>query len=311
MAAVLPEYHTAVMPGEVTANLITKEDGIYLDATAGGGDHAERILENLSAKGKLIGIDRDQEAVDICRRKFAGNKRMQVYKASFSEIEKVCGQQDLSGAFFDLGVSSHQLDSPARGFSFERGNPLDMRMDQSRGITALEYLLHTEERELEKALKRNSDLKRARALARAIKDLAGHDSASDLLHQAADRLYPRGVRNRMGLLARIFQALRMEVNRELEEIRAGLNSAVNLVEPGGRICVLTYHSVEDRLVKKLLAAYEQSCICPREFPVCACGGNHRKLRKISRKPLVSSPEEVRQNARARSAKLRVVERIGN
>jgi 16S rRNA (cytosine1402-N4)-methyltransferase len=283
------------MQKEVIGNLIIDRKGTYLDGTLGGGGHAELILEHLDMSGRLIGLDRDKDAIKFCSRKFEGEKRMTIHQTLFSSMGSYCATDELSGVLLDLGMSFHQVTSTSRGFSFEKGKSLDMRMDADRGPTALDYLLIVSEGDLASALRANSDLRRARSLARAIKARVNQNSDSNLIEQAVKDVYPHGVRNRESLMARIFQALRMEVNCELSEIEKGLESAVECVKPGGRICVIT----------------QNSCICPPDIPVCICGNNHRRIRKITKKPLLPSQKEIVQNKRARSAKMRVVEKLEN
>jgi 16S rRNA (cytosine1402-N4)-methyltransferase len=212
---------------------------------------------------------------------------------------------------FDLGVSSHQLDERSRGFSFEPGAPLDMRMGPDAETGALEWLKAVSEEDLARAFGANSDLERPRALAKRVKLLLSEDPAptSDLLRRAVDGIYRPRDGERAGLLARVFQAIRMEVNRETGEIRDGLTAAVNALAKGGRVCVLSYHSVEDRVVKEVFVEFERDCVCPSDLPVCVCGGNRRRLRKVVRRPQVASDAEIASNPRARSAKLRVMEKV--
>ncbi|MFC1585177.1 16S rRNA (cytosine(1402)-N(4))-methyltransferase RsmH [Fibrobacterota bacterium] len=301
-------FHVPVMPGEVIENLIKDRDGTYVDGTLGGGGHAALILKNLSNRGRLIGLDRDRDAVGFCREKFAGERRMSIHNTLFSSMDAICAGHKLSGVLLDLGVSSHQLNSPDRGFSFESGLPFDMRMDRESGRTALDYLDTTCDKDLARALSRNADLKKARSLARALKKSSGSCRDTSLIHRALDQVYPRGLRNRPGLLARICQAIRMEVNHELDDIKLGLESAIQNMKPKARLCVLTYHSAEDRTVKQVLVQHEKSCVCPPAAPVCMCGGRNRKIKKVHKKPLLPSLEERQRNRRSRSAKLRVVEK---
>ena len=304
-------YHLPVMAEEVLEFLITDPEGLYLDATLGGGGHARKILDRLGPGGGLIGLDRDMEAVQRNRIAFAGDARVRIHQAEFSRLGEFCPAGGLTGALFDLGVSSRQLDEKARGFSFSPGTELDMRMGQGQGPTAAEMLAAWDEEELAGILWRNADIEESRRLARRIKALAdeGHVMTSDLVRKAVDML--PGVRSdrRNSLLARVFQAIRMEVNQEMREVGSGLEAAVLALRKGGRLCVLTYHSVEDRKVKETLARFERDCLCPPGLPVCICGGNRRILRKSVRKPVLPTAEERSANTRARSAKLRAVEKV--
>ena len=303
-------YHLPVMADEVIAHLITDPDGIYVDATLGGGGHALRILDALSAKGSLIGLDRDKEAVDRNKIQFTNEPRMAVHQAEFSRLGEFCEPQSLSGTLFDLGVSSRQLDSKARGFSFSAGTELDMRMGDV-GPDAVEMLRQWDEWELSSVLRRNADIDQAKKLARNILNqiAAGTELNSDLIRKAVEMLPGVHGDNRNSLLARVFQAIRMEVNDEMGQVERGLHAAVKSLRVGGRICVLSYHSVEDRKVKETFAEYERDCICAPNLPVCMCGSNNRRLKKVVRRPLLPTKNECAQNPRARSAKLRVVEKV--
>jgi 16S rRNA (cytosine1402-N4)-methyltransferase len=302
------------MADEIVEHLVIDKDGAYLDATLGGGGHAARILAALGPRGKVIGLDRDMEAVERNRKAFADEPRMRVERSEFARLSEFCPPGSLSGALFDLGVSSRQLDARERGFSFAPGTALDMRMG-SEGATAADLLRAWDEWELASVLRRNADIEEAKRLARHIReelDALGEGDGgfdSDLLRRAVDRL--PGVRpdNRNSLLARVFQAIRMEVNDEMGQVEAGMRAAVAALKPGGRLCVLSYHSVEDRKVKETVADFEKECICPPGLPVCVCGRNHRRLRKVLRKPALPAKAEMDRNPRARSAKLRVLEKV--
>lgn len=303
-------YHLPVMADEITELMVIDPDGAYLDATMGGGGHSVRILEKLGPGGALIGLDRDMEAVDRNRKAFADEPRVRVERAEFSRLGEFCAPESLAGALFDLGVSSRQLDAKERGFSFTPGTALDMRMG-SEGPAAADLISGWDEWELASVLRRNADVVEAKRLARNILAAveAGDEMNSDLIRKAVEKL--PGVRddNRNSLLARIFQAIRMEVNDEMGQVEAGLKAAVASLRTGGRLCVLSYHSVEDRKVKETFAEFERDCICAQNLPVCVCGSNHRQLRKVLRKPGLPTDAERDRNPRARSAKLRVMEKV--
>lgn len=313
----MTDYHRPVLEQEVADFLVRDPGGAYLDATLGGGGHSRSLLARLDAAGSLTVFDRDPVAIAHAVPLFGGDARVRVHQAPFSRIGEHCAPESLAGALFDLGVSSRQLDDRARGFSFEPGGALDMRMGPDAEASALEWLRAASEEELATCFRRNADLDRSRSLARRIKAMlaeAGADSAgtlpgSDMLRRAVQETYRPRDEERARLLARVFQAIRMEVNREADEIRTGLSAAVAALVPGGRVCVLSYHSVEDRAVKEVFVALERDCVCPRELPVCMCGGNRRQLRRVVRRPLEASPEETAANPRARSAKLRVMEKV--
>lgn len=303
-------YHLPVMADEIVEHLVIDKDGAYLDATLGGGGHTARILAGLGPAGRVIGLDRDAEALERNRRIFAGEPRLRIERAEFSRLAEFCPPESLAGALFDLGVSSRQLDAKERGFSFAPGTALDMRMG-SEGETAADLLKGWDEWELASALRRNADIDEAKRLARHIREAieAGEEPGSDLIRRAVERLPGVRADNRNSLLARVFQAIRMEVNDEMGEVEAGMRAAVAALRKGGRLCVLSYHSVEDRKVKETLAEFEKDCICPPGLPVCACGGNRRRLRKVLRKPGLPTRDEMDRNPRARSAKLRVMEKV--
>jgi 16S rRNA (cytosine1402-N4)-methyltransferase len=320
-------YHLPVMAQEIVEHLVIDKDGAYLDATLGGGGHAARILAELGPQGRVIGLDRDMEAVERNRKNFADEPRMRVERSEFSGLAGFCPPGSLAGALFDLGVSSRQLDAKERGFSFAPGTALDMRMG-SEGATAADFLKGWDERELAGVLRRNADIEEARRLARRIREEieavaapgssarpsgapagTGADLDSDLIRRAVDKLPGVRADNRNSLLARVFQAIRMEVNDEMGQVGAGMRAAVAALRQGGRLCVLSYHSVEDRKVKETLAEFEKECICAPDLPVCVCGRNHRRLKKILRKPALPTQAEMAANPRARSAKLRVMEKV--
>jgi 16S rRNA (cytosine1402-N4)-methyltransferase len=298
------------MADEIVEHLVKDKDGAYLDATLGGGGHSARILAELGAGGTVIGLDRDMEAVERNRKNFADEPRMRVERAEFSRLAEFCPPESLAGALFDLGVSSRQLDSKERGFTFAPGAELDMRM-ASEGASAADLLKSWDEWELASVLRRNADIDEAKRLARHIlaEMESGAEMGSDLLRRAVDKLPGVRADNRNSLLARVFQAIRMEVNDEMGQVEAGMRAAVAALKRGGRLCVLSYHSVEDRKVKETLAAFEKDCICAPGLPVCMCGGNHRQLKKVLRKPGLPTQAEMDRNPRARSAKLRVMEKV--
>ncbi len=332
-------YHVPVMLKEILTYLMTNPSGTYLDCTLGGAGHSRAILERLSEEGKLVCIDRDAQAIEQGKEILGNSAKVKLIQSRFSEASDHVNPNQLDGALFDLGVSSKQIDDRQRGFSFEENTPLDMRMNPDEEGGAWEYLKSVSEEDLAWALKSNSDIQASRKMAREIKQsvaqaatrvvilsekessdtengMKDHSNSSqensirsDLLRVAVERSVKLNHNNRSQILARVFQAIRMEVNDELNEIRTGLNKVVHNLKPGGRICVLSYHSVEDRAVKETFALFERDCICPSELPVCQCGSNHKKLRKVLRKPLTATTLEIKTNPRARSAKLRVMEKV--
>src|SRR5690606_22249630 len=283
----MTDYHRPVLAQEVADFLVRDASATYLDATFGGGGHTRVLLDRLAEGGAVVALDRDPEAVERGRTLFADeirSGRLRLRQTPFSRLSDHCAPGSLAGALFDLGVSSRQLDARERGFTFEPGAALDMRMGPDAERTALEWLRETGEEELAAAFRRNSDLERSRALAKRVKELLREtpEAGSDLLRQTTQEVYRPREGERAGLLARVFQAIRMEVNREAGEIRE---------------------------VKAVFGALERDCVCPPGLPVCVCGGNRRVLRRVVRRPLVASPDEIAENPRARSAKLRVMEKL--
>ncbi len=310
------DYHVAVMVDEVLDGLLIDTKGIYVDCTLGGGGHFGRLLAGLEPEGMLLGLDRDREAVELNLAKFADEPRARIAQARFSELKAACGRWgvfpgSVTGVLFDLGVSSHQIDSGRRGFTFASGHALDMRMNQGEGSTAAELLQEWDEAELARIFWRNGDISQSRRLASAIKTRLAQGAAPDsgLLRAAVEEAAGGSPEKRNQMLARVFQAIRMEVNLELPEVEAGLSQALEMLKPGGRMAVLSYHSGEDRLVKEFMAGNERECICPPGLPVCNCGGDRRRLKRIQRKPRLPAGNEIAANSRARSAKLRVAEKV--
>ncbi|NLB63114.1 MAG: 16S rRNA (cytosine(1402)-N(4))-methyltransferase RsmH [Fibrobacter sp.] len=287
--------------------------GEYTDCTMGGGGHSHYALQKLSPGSVLHGFDRDAQAIDYARQRLkpAAGVDLHIHHLPFSELSQVLKPQSQNGILYDLGVSSRQLDDKSRGFSFSTETPLDLRMDQNASLDAQEWLFNSSSEELSNALYRNSDMRSSRRLARNI--LAEIDPNTEVLpehiRRALLKTYPRQSRDINSLLARVFQAVRMEVNGEIYEIEVSLRYAVQALKPGGVLCAISYHSVEDRAVKKTAAEFLQACVCPPRLPICQCGGSHRLLKKLVNKPLLPTSEEVARNPRARSAKLRVYQRL--
>ncbi len=305
------QFHMPVMRREVLAYLITRKDGIYVDCTVGGGGHAQAILEAISPEGFLIGLDADAEALShaeqvlsrfpnkILRHTFYDNLEAVLY-----ELEKV----PVNGVFFDLGISSFQVDVERRGFSFQKDAPLDMRFDQSVGKTAADVLNTYPEEELERIIREYGEERHWRAIVREIlrkRAVMKIETTSDLVEIVRAVIGDHFLNKS---LARVFQALRIEVNRELERLQRALEQAFNVLQKGGRIVVLSYHSLEDRIVKDFFKLKAARCVCPPEFPVCTCG-KVQEMTVLTRKVVTPSPEEIRANPRARSARLRAAEKI--
>ncbi len=312
----MKEGHLPVLVEEVIEMLAPAPGSLQIDATLGGGGHTERILEAANPDGRVLGLDADPAAIARVRARLARfGDRLVLRQANFREVGDVAppaGFGAVDGCLFDLGLSSFQLADTDRGFGIRAGGPLDMRFDPSRGVPAAELLATLDERELTALFRRYGEEPFAPRIARAIvaaRGTAPVDTAERLAEvvEVAAPTPPRG-RRRVHPATRIFQALRIAVNDELEALQEGLAAAVELLRPGGRLVVLSYHSLEDRIVKRFIAAERRGCTCPPEAPVCICGRQPR-LRLVTRPSLVPSPDEISRNPRARSARLRAAERL--
>jgi 16S rRNA (cytosine1402-N4)-methyltransferase len=309
--------HVPVMPDEVLDALDPRAGTAHVDATLGGGGHAERILETSSPDGRLLGLDADGAAIARVRERLASRfgDRLTLRQSNFRELATVApdaGFGQVDGCLFDLGLSSFQLADDERGFGFRTGGPLDMRFDTGRGVSAAELLASLDQAELTALFGRYGEEPYSGRIARALVETrrtAPVRTAEELAALVA-RVAPSRApgRRRVHPATRVFQALRIAVNEELEALEAGLAAAVDLLRPGGRLVVLSYHSLEDRIVKRFLQAERRGCTCPPEAPVCVCGRKPR-LRLLTPKGLVPSAAEISANPRARSARLRAAERL--
>ena len=311
----MEEGHQPVLAEEVLTVLAPASGSLQIDATVGGGGHTERILEATNPDGRLLGLDADGAAIArVARRLGRFGDRVALRQANFRDLETVApaaGFPAVDGLLFDLGLSSFQLADAERGFSFRTEGRLDMRFDPSRGVPAAELLATLDTAELTALFRRYGEepfaprIARAIVAARGVAPIETADQLAALIERVAPAP-PRG-RRRVHPATRVFQALRIAVNAELEALEAGLAAAVYLLRPGGRLVVLSYHSLEDRIVKRFIAAERKGCICPPELPVCVCGCSPR-LRPIG-KSITPSPAEVTSNPRSRSARLRAAERL--
>ena len=289
-----------------------RDGGIFVDGTIGRGGHAALLLE-AAPHAELIGIDRDEVAVEQSLANLSAYaQRVRIARADFASLPAVLerfGVEKVRGVLLDLGVSSPQLDSPERGFSFRNEGPLDMRMDASARLSAKTIVNGYSELELARILKLYGEERFAGRVARAIVAARPIETTTELA-EIVKAAIPAATRRTGGHPARrTFQALRIEVNEELSQLDKGLEASVESLEPGGRIAVLTYHSLEDRMVKRHFADAVGNCTCPPDFPVCTCGAQAR-LRLVTRKPVRPTAEEIASNPRASAAKLRVAERVG-
>ena len=306
--------HISVLLDECIENLNIKPDGIYLDGTLGMGGHSYEIASRLST-GRLICIDRDETAIERAGRRLAPfGEKVRLVHGNFSDAAAILDSLGIKGAdgmLFDLGVSSPQLDEAERGFSYMAEAPLDMRMDRSGGITAWEVVNTWSEERLNRILWDYGEERCARRITAAIlkhraeKPIGTTQELTEIIRSA---MPAAALREKQHPAKRTFQAIRIAVNDELGAIAAMMETAPDKLNKGGRLCVISFHSLEDRIVKSGIQAREHGCTCPREAPVCTCGFV-RTLRSVSRKPIVPGPEELAANPRARSAKLRVAERV--
>ena len=305
-----PPVHAPVLVEEVLTYLAPRRGALIVDATIGEGGHAEAILRRITPAGRLIGLDRDASVLlraEERLRPFGQN--VTLHQADFGEIEQALddlGVGMVDGVLFDLGISSWQLFEPARGFSFDRVGPLDMRMDQRQPTTAADLVNSLSERDLAAVLYRYGEERASRKVARQILARRPLRTTRDLV-RAVEAAVGAG-RGRLHPATRTFLALRIATNREMEVLEQALPQAIRRLRPGGRLCVIAFHSIEDRIVKQTLTRHSRGCTCPPDFGVCRCGGT-RSLRVLTKKPVVPSAAEVHRNPRARSARLRAAERL--
>jgi len=301
--------HSPVLLNEVLDGLEVKAGGTYVDCTLGAGGHARAILERSNPDGRLLGIDQDSAAIQLCERQLVSyGDRVTLVRDSFVRLEANASAEGFTpsdGVLLDLGLSSPQLDSGERGFSLQKDGPLDMRMDPNGEMTAEHLVNELTEAELTDIIVKYGEEPRAKAIARAIVRGRPVTTTLQLAHVVARAA---GRRGRIHPATRTFQALRIAVNSELEALSTVLPQTVAVLARGGRVAIISFHSLEDRLVKEFMARESHDCICPPEVPVCACE-HKRTLRILSKKPARPTAEEVRQNPRSRSAKLRVAERV--
>ena len=306
--------HKSVLLEETIESLCIRPDGVYVDGTLGGGGHAFEVLKRLSDKGRLIGIDQDADAIAAARERLSQfGSRAVIVRRNYEQIGEVLselGIRQADGICLDLGVSSYQLDTPLRGFSYREDAPLDMRMDQRGARTAKDLVNTCSEGELYRIIRDYGEDRFAKNIAKHIvqnREKKAIETTGELT-QIIRAAIPARIRATDGHPARrTFQALRIELNRELEVLKNSLDGMIDRLSPGGRLCVITFHSLEDRIVKNRFKVNENPCVCPPDFPVCMCN-KKSKGRVATRKPILPSPEEISETKRAKSAKLRVFER---
>ena len=308
--------HYSVLLNETIEKLNIKPDGIYVDGTLGGGGHAYQVASRLSEKGRLIGIDQDADAIAAAgeRLKEFGDK-ITIIRSNYANMKEELhriGVEKVDGIVLDLGVSSFQLDTPERGFTYRDENaPLDMRMDDRQSLTAKDIVNGYSEMDLYRIIRDYGEDKFAKNIAkhivqeRAKKPIETTGELTEIIRASI----PMKVQVTGGHPAkRTFQAIRIELNKELEVLQNNLDDMIDLLNPGGRICIITFHSLEDRIVKTNFKRNENPCTCPSDFPVCVCG-KKSKGKVVTRKPILPSEEELEVNSRSKSAKLRVFERV--
>ncbi len=312
----MEEGHRPVLAEEVVTMLAPRPGSLHVDCTVGGGGHTERILEAASPDGRVLGLDADPAAIARVGERLARfGARLVLRQANFRDLGDVApaaGFAAVDGVLLDLGLSSFQLADAGRGFGFRAGGPLDMRFDPTRGEPASALLARLDEAALTDVFRRFGEEPHARRVARAIVEArrTAPIETAEALAALVERVAPRrpGARGRIHPATRVFQALRIAVNGELDALADVLAAALDLLRPGGRLVVLSYHSLEDRLVKRFVAAERRGCTCPPSFPVCVCGRAPR-LRPVGPQPAMASDGEVAANPRARSARLRTAERL--
>ena len=308
-------FHASILLEQCLTALQIKPDGTYIDATLGGAGHALAIARQLAAGGRLLCIDRDDDALENAKTRLAPvMERVTLVKSDFRALDSALAAQGLDGAdgiLFDLGVSSPQLDQAARGFSYMQDAPLDMRMDRTQALTAAEIVNTWEKGALRKVLFEYGEERYAPLIAAAIvrqREQSPIHTTGELVQVIRRAMPAAGLREKQHPAKRTFQAIRIAVNDELGAVREAMDKAIAALHPGGRLAVITFHSLEDRIVKEAFRQAAQGCTCPRDFPVCVCG-KKPQVKIVTRKPIMPGAGEIQDNARARSAKLRVCEKL--
>ena len=306
------DYHIPVLYYETLDNLVINPDGIYIDCTLGGGSHSEGILERLSDKGLLISIDQDTNAIEYSKKRLEKfGSKWKVFKGNFENIDTItymAGIDKVDGILMDIGVSSKQLDDQDRGFSYRYDAKLDMRMNTDQKISAYDIVNTYSEEQLSKIIFEYGEERYARKIAKLIVEERKSfpiEKTSDLI-ALIKRAYPE--RSSKHPAKKTFQAIRIEVNRELEVLENAISKAVELLKVGGRLAIITFHSLEDRIVKNKFKDLATACKCPKDIPICVCGGV-KKFEIITKKPIIPVDDELKNNNRAHSSKLRILERI--
>ncbi len=306
--------HKSVLLEETVDGLAIKPDGIYVDGTLGGGGHAFEVCSRLNEQGRFIGIDQDAAAIEAASERLRDfGEKVTIIRSNYCEMKSrlhEIGVDKVDGIVIDLGVSSYQLDTAERGFSYRVDAPLDMRMDQRQQLTAREIVNTYSEADLFRVIRDYGEDKFAKNIAKhiVIERQKAPIETTGQLNEIIRHAIPMKFQKTAGHPSkRTFQAIRIELNRELDVLRESLDDMIEMLNPGGRICIITFHSLEDRIVKSAFRKNENPCTCPSHFPVCVCG-NVSKGKVITRKPILPSEEELEYNSRSKSAKLRIFER---
>ncbi len=307
-------HHVSVLLEETVNGLNIKPDGIYVDGTLGGGGHACEVCRRLGDKGSFIGIDQDEAAIEAAGIRLSSfGEKVTIVRSNYCDMKlqlRALGIDKVDGIMLDLGVSSYQLDTAERGFSYTKDAPLDMRMDRRQELTAKDIVNTYSEQELYRIIRDYGEDRFAKNIAKHIvieRKKSPVETTGELI-EIIKKAIPMKFQKMPGHPAkRTFQAIRIELNRELEVLKESLDDMIEMLNPGGRLCIITFHSLEDRIVKNAFKKNENPCTCPREFPVCVCG-KVSKGRIVTRKPILPSKDELMGNSRSKSAKLRIFEK---
>ena len=306
--------HIPVLLNEVIEGLDIKKNGIYIDCTIGGGGHSSEIVKRLSPEGHLYGFDRDEEAISTCQERFKDNKNVTLIHANYKDAPMILQEKGINsydGLLIDLGVSSYQIDTAGRGFSFLHEGRLDMRMDKKQDLDAYEVVNHYPKERLLDILYKYGEESNAKKI---VENIIKHREKAPIettlqLKEIIEESFPKKViYGKGGVSKKTFQAIRIEVNGELDGLDEVLKKFIKMLKNGGRMAVITFHSLEDRIVKNVFKEEATDCLCPPKIPVCICG-HKRSIKLINKKPIIASDEEVRENSRSSSAKLRIIEKL--
>lgn len=306
--------HIPVLLNEVVEGLDIKKNGIYIDCTIGGGGHSSEIVKRLSPEGHLYGFDRDEEAISTCQERFKDNKNVTLIHANYKDAPTILqerGIKSFDGLLIDLGVSSYQIDTAGRGFSFLHEGRLDMRMDKKQDLDAYEVVNYYPKERLLDILYKYGEESNAKKI---VENILKHREKAPIettlqLKEIIEESFPKKViYGKGGVSKKTFQAIRIEVNGELDGLDEVLKKFIKMLKNGGRMAVITFHSLEDRIVKNVFKEEATDCLCPPKIPVCICG-HKRSIKLINKKPIIASDEELKENSRSSSAKLRIIEKL--